>query len=58
MFAQYQKNLTKDMNTTTALYPGYVDKNVKKEEEVVLDAGCWTSWSLPLPSNLFDSVIK
>lgn len=42
MIAQYQKNLTKDINTTMALYPGYVDKNVKKEEEVGLDAGCWT----------------
>lgn len=58
MIAQYQKNLTKDINTTMALYPGYVDKNVKKEEEVGLDAGCWTRWPPPVPSNLFDSVIK
>lgn len=42
MFTHYQKNLTKDINTTMALYPGYVDKNVKKEEEVGLDAGYWT----------------
>lgn len=42
VFTQYQKNLTKDINTTMALYPGYVDKNVKKKEEVGLDAECWT----------------
>lgn len=41
-----------------ALHPGYMDENVKQEEEVGLDAGCWTEGPSPVPSNLFDSGIK
>lgn len=41
-YTQYQKNLTKDINTTKTLHPDYTDQNVKKEEKVELDAGCWT----------------
>lgn len=53
-----QEKLAKDTNTMMALHPGYAGKNVKKEEEAVLDAGCWTEGPSPIPSSLFDSGIK
>lgn len=37
MVTQYQKNLTVDVNTTMVLYPGYIAKNVKTDEDVGLD---------------------
>lgn len=41
-----------------ALHPGYIGKNVKNEEEVGLDVGCWTEGPSPIPSSLFDSRSK
>lgn len=35
--SQYQRNLTTDINTTMAVYPGYMGKNVKKDQDLVLD---------------------
>lgn len=37
MVTQYQKKLTIDINTTMVLYPGYMEKNVKKDEDVGQD---------------------
>lgn len=34
---QYQKNLTVEINTTMVLYPDYMGKNVKKDEDVGLN---------------------
>lgn len=36
LVTQYQKNLI-DITTTMVLYPGYMRKNVKKDEDVGLD---------------------
>lgn len=61
MVPQYQKKLTIDINTTMVLYPGYMGKNVKKDEDVGLDdfyQSLLTYWLLDMKSSEIQLKVK